>query len=245
MTRIGLFARSALFLLGEFLITPPFALIALLTFAFPPLTRYRIISEWSRLVVALAKVVLGIRYRVVGAEHIPNNPAVILSKHQSAWETVAFQAIFPPQVWVLKKELLRIPFFGWGLAMMSPIAVDRTSGREALAQLVAQGKDRLDQGFFVVIFPEGTRMPPGERGRYRSGGALLAVRSGRPVIPVAHNAGELWKKNAFIKYPGTVTVSIGPAIAPGKLKPAELIHRAETWIESEMQLITGTAASKP
>jgi 1-acyl-sn-glycerol-3-phosphate acyltransferase len=245
MTHVGLFSRSVLFLLAQCLITPPFTLIALATFPFKPLTRYRVISQWSRIVVALAQAVLGIRYRVQGAGNIPNTPAVILSKHQSAWETLAFQVIFPPQVLVLKRELLRIPFFGWGLAMMSPIAVDRASGRAAITQLLAQGKERLRQGFFVVIFPEGTRVAPGARGSYRSGGALLAARSGAPVIPVAHNAGELWKKNAFIKYPGTITVSIGAPIACCGLKPAEIMHRVETWIESEMQVITGTAATYP
>jgi 1-acyl-sn-glycerol-3-phosphate acyltransferase len=236
-----LYARSALFVLAQCLITPPFALIALLTFPFPPLARYRIISQWSRLVVALARGILGIRYRVQGASRIPEKPMIILAKHQSAWETLAFQVIFPPQVWVLKRELLRIPFFGWGLAMMSPIAVDRGSARRALGQLLAQGAERLRQGFFVVIFPEGTRVAPGERRKYGLGGALLAVHSGTPVIPVAHNAGELWARRAFLKYPGTITVSVGAPIAPGNLRAAELMRRVEDWIEYEMQTITGTA----
>jgi 1-acyl-sn-glycerol-3-phosphate acyltransferase len=235
------YLRSTLFLAAQCLITPPFALIALLTFPLPRRTRYLIISQWSRIVVALADAVLGIRYRVQGAEHIPQHPAVILSKHQSAWETLAFQVIFPPQVLVLKRELLRIPFFGWGLAMMSPIALDRRSAKRALSQLVAQGMERIKQGFFVVIFPEGTRIAPGTRGKYQLGGALLAVRSGTSVLPVAHNAGELWRRKAFLKYPGTITVSIGAPIVPSNLKPAELMARVENWIEGEMQAITGTA----
>ncbi|MGA0034111.1 MAG: lysophospholipid acyltransferase family protein, partial [Burkholderiales bacterium] len=135
--------RSTLFAAFLTLITPVFAFLALLTFPLPPLTRYRIITQWTRLVMWAADAICGIRYRVIGAEHIPHEPCIILSKHQSAWETLAFQLIFPPQVWVLKKELLRVPFFGWGLAMLSPIAIDRSLRREALQQLVEQGRERL------------------------------------------------------------------------------------------------------
>ena len=163
--------RSSLFAAFQIVITPVFAVIALLTFPLPPLTRYRIISKWTRCVMWAARIICGIRYRVIGAEHIPREPCIILAKHQSAWETLAFQLIFPPQVWVLKRELLRVPFFGWGLAMLSPIAIDRSSRREALQQLIEQGRQRLDAGFCIVIFPEGTRIPPGQRGKYRPGGA--------------------------------------------------------------------------
>ena len=159
--------RSSLFAAFQLLITPFFAIIALLTFPLPALTRYRIITVWTRWVMWAARVICGIRYRVIGAEHIPQEPCVILSKHQSAWETMAFQLIFPPQVWVLKRELLLVPFFGWGLAMLSPIAIDRSSRRKALQQLVEQGRQRLAAGFCIVIFPEGTRVAPGRRGKYQ------------------------------------------------------------------------------
>jgi 1-acyl-sn-glycerol-3-phosphate acyltransferase len=151
---------------------------------------------------------------VIGAEHIPQIPGIVLSKHQSAWETLAFQEIFPPQVWVLKKELLLVPFFGWGLAMTSPIAIDRSSKKAALKQIVSQGKDRLKKGFWIVVFPEGTRIAPGKKGRYGIGGAWLATHTGAPVVPVAHNAGRFWGRNALIKLPGTITVSIGAPIDP-------------------------------
>lgn len=226
--------RSAAFAAFKIVITPVFAVIALLTFPLPPLARYRVITVWTRCVIWAAQAICGIRYRVIGAEHIPREPCIILAKHQSAWETLAFQLIFPPQVWVLKKELLQVPFFGWGLAMLSPIAIDRSSRREALQQLIEQGRQRLQSGFSIVIFPEGTRIPPGQRGKYRPGGARLAVQTGTPVLPVAHNAGLRWGRNAFLKHPGLVTVSIGAPIHPQGLDAETLIARVEQWIEDEI-----------
>lgn len=226
--------RSTLFALFLILITPVFAVIALLTFPLPALTRYRIISLWTHCVMWAARVICDIRYRVIGRENIPHDPCIILSKHQSAWETLAFQLIFPPQVWVLKRELLRVPFFGWGLAMLSPIAIDRSSRRAALQQLVEQGIERLAAGFCIVIFPEGTRIAPGRRGKYRPGGARLAVQTGTTVIPVAHNAGTCWGRNAFLKRPGLITVSIGAPIRPDGADAETLAKRVEHWIEDEM-----------
>lgn len=226
--------RSALYTLGMWLFTPVFTLIALCTFPLPPIIRYRIISGWARSMLWWLRITCNIRYRVIGAEHIPTTPSIILSKHQSAWETLAFQQIFPPQVWVMKRELLWVPLFGWGLAMTSPIAINRSAGREALKQMVAQGKDRLKKGFCVVIFPEGTRITPGQRGKYHIGGAWLAAHTHTPVIPVAHNAGEFWGKNSFIKRPGVITVSIGPPISPTGLKADQLNAQVEHWIEQEM-----------
>jgi len=236
--------RSALYALLLLIITPPYAILALLTFPLPPHVRYRIISLWAIIALRLVETVCGIRYRVLGAERIPKQPGVVLAKHQSAWETLALQDIFPPQVWVMKRELLRVPFLGWGLAMLSPIAIDRGAGREALQQLLDQGRDRLRRGFWVVIFPEGTRVAPGEKGRYRAGGATLAVDTGAPVVPVAHNAGELWPRKSFLRYPGTVTVSIGEPIDPRGMSPAELTARAEAWIESEVARIGSPRESR-
>lgn len=236
--------RSTLFLLAQIIVTPPYSLLALCTFPFSRMTRYRIISQWSRLIIWLAGSLLKIDYRIIGAEHLPETPAIILSKHQSAWETLAYQVIFPPQVLVLRKSLLFIPFFGWGLALMSPIAITSSSPQSALRQLLKKGEARLRQGFWVVIFPEGTRVAPGETGTWQAGGALLATHSQTPVVPVAHNAGEVWGRRAFLKYPGTITVSIGKTIEAADLKPAELLARAAGWIESEMQRISGTARSQ-
>lgn len=237
---VVVFLRSCAFALFQLIITPPFAVVALLTFPLPALTRYRIITAWSHLITGAASVLCGVRYRVTGRENIPATPCIILSKHQSAWETLAYQCIFPPQVWVMKRELLWIPFFGWGLAMLSPIAIDRGSGARALRQTLEQGRDRLRRGFSIVIFPEGTRVAPGQRGRYQPGGAWLAVNAGATVLPVAHDAGYCWPRNSFLKYPGLITVSIGPAIAAAGLEPSELNRRVEDWIESESARLVAT-----
>jgi len=229
--------RSSVFALAQILITPLYALLALATFPLPRMTRYWIISGWSRLIVWLAKVILGIDWRVEGREHLPSRPAVILAKHQSAWETMAFQCIFPPQVHVLKRELLWIPFFGWGLALMSPIAIDRSRGIAALRAIARRGRERLAQGFWVVVFPEGTRVRPGERRTYQMGGAWLATASGAPVVPVAHNAGLFWPRNAFLKRPGTVTVRIGPPIEAADHDPETVNQLVEQWIEEQQKAL--------
>ncbi len=226
--------RSLIFFLLQFVITPLYALIAIFTFPFHPLIRYRIISGWALIMLWLLRVLCGIRMEVRGAGNIPREPCIVLCKHQSAWETIALQKVFPPQVWVLKRELLWLPFFGWGLAMTSPIAIKRSEGREAIRQLLRQGKERLAQGFCVVIFPEGTRIPYGQRGKYKIGGALLGASSGAPVVPVAHNAGRLWGRDSFLKHPGVITMSIGAPIDPAGLKAEEINRRVEEWIENEV-----------
>lgn len=230
--------RSLLFLAIQVVFTAVFAVAALPSALMPPLPRYRLIGIWARTMMFLARHVLGIRYRVVGREHLPaGGQAIVMAKHQSAWETIAFQLIFPPVSFVLKKELLNIPFFGWGLRLISPIAIDREAGREALRDIEAQGAHRLAQGFWVLIFPEGTRTRYGEQGKYNIGGAWLATRTGVPVIPVAHNAGRLWPKNAFLKRPGEITVVVGPMIESAGKKPAALNAEVEAWIEAAMQTL--------
>jgi 1-acyl-sn-glycerol-3-phosphate acyltransferase len=229
------FVRSLIFILLQLIWTPIYATFSLFTFPLPALTRYRIISGLAYSMMWLLRVVCDIRMEVRGKENIPGEPCVVLCKHQSAWETFALQTVFPPQVWVLKRELLWLPFFGWGLALTSPIAINRSKGKEAIKQLLEQGKQRLAAGFCVVIFPEGTRMPYGERGKYKIGGALLGESSGALVVPVAHNAGRHWGRNAFLKYPGTITMSIGKPISTQGLKADEINRQVETWIEAEME----------
>lgn len=229
-----LLLRSTIFFLGQLLVTPIFTIIALLSFPLPPIMRYKLISGWALSMLWWLKFSCNIHYKIIGIQHIPKVPSIILSKHQSAWETLAFQEIFPPQVWVMKKSLLWIPFFGWGLAMTSPIAIDRAAGREALKQLVTQGKDRLNKGFWVVVFPEGTRISVGEQGKYHIGGAWLASHTKSIVVPVAHNAGRFWRKNSFIKYPGEITVVIGEPIETANLKTDALNSQVEAWIETQM-----------
>ena len=234
MNLVTAFLRSVIYEILRFVITVIFAVISLLTFPFKPITRYRIITMWSHLVMGLGRVICGVRYQVVECDNIPQDPCIVLSNHQSAWETLAYQIILPPQVWVLKRELLRVPFFGWGLAMMSPIAIDRGSSTRALKQMLEQGRQRLQAGWWIVVFPEGTRIAPGERGRYHVGGAWLACQSGATVVPIAHNAGTLWRRNAMVKYPGTITVSIGPAIDTHGMSPQTLNQQVENWIETEV-----------
>lgn len=229
--------RSALFWLALVIVTPPYALLAIASAPLPRLLRYRVISGWSKIVLWLLEALCGVRWSVEGREHLPKEPAVILAKHQSAWETIAFQQIFPPQVHVLKRELLWIPFFGWGLALMSPIAIDRARGITALREMARKGKERLAQGFWVIVFPEGTRVAPGARRKYQLGGAWLAAHSGAPVVPVAHNAGRVWPRNSFVKRPGKVTVRIGPAIASAGRKPEAINALAEKWIESQQKTL--------
>jgi 1-acyl-sn-glycerol-3-phosphate acyltransferase len=243
MSRTLAVLRSIVFLPLQAALTIVWSIISLLTFPFQPITRYRIITLWSRIVVWLAKAICGVAYEVRGLENLPHSPSIVLAKHQSAWETIAFQVFLPPQVWVLRRSLLRVPFFGWGLAMMSPIAIDRGAGMQALKQTLEQGRDRLAQGFWIIIFPEGTRVSPGQKGKYQVGGAWLAAKTGALVVPIAHNAGNLWRKNAFLKFPGTITVSIGKPIDPAGLKPEELNRRVEDWIESEVARLPALRSS--
>ncbi len=227
--------RSLLF----FILLTPFTIVygvfSAFTFPLPRQTRYAIITSWATIAMFLIRHVLGIRHTVIGRENLPNVPAVILCKHQSAWETIALQRIFPPIAFVLKRELLRIPFFGWGLAQMPIISIDRSAGKDALKQVVDQGRERLSEGFWVVVFPEGTRAPIGSAKRYKIGGATLATAASAPVVPVAHNAGEFWRRNAFLKRPGKVIVSIGPVIETAGRTPEEVNAQTEAWIEAEMR----------
>ena len=234
-----IYLRSLLFSIGMGLATVVFALLGLLTFPMPYIWRYRFIIQWSAFNLWWLKICCGISYQVEGLENIPQSPAIVMSKHQSTWETLAFSKIFPPQAWVLKRELFWVPFFGWGLALLQPIAINRGSGRKAMASIVTQGRERLDKGRYVIVFPEGTRMAPGARGRYGIGGAVLAESSGYPILPVAHNAGEFWPRRSFVKYPGIIRVVIGPAILPQGKKAEALKQSAEEWIENTMVRLNG------
>ncbi len=229
--------RSTVFALALVVITPPYSLLALATAPLPRMLRYRIITGWSRIVIWLARVVLGIRYRVEGLETLPRRPVIFLSKHQSAWETLAFQVFLPPQVLVVKRELLWIPFFGWGLALTSPIAINRSRGSRALRRMADLGRRRLAQGFSIVVYPEGTRVAPGLRRTYQPGGAWLAVKTGAPVVPIAHNAGLLWPRHAFLKRPGPITVQVGLPMESRGIKPEALNAQVEQWIESRMETL--------
>lgn len=223
-------------MIGEAFATVLIASIGLLLFLMPFKIRYWWITRWSHFVIWWAKIICGIEYEIIGLENLPKQNAIVLSKHQSAWETVFFQTLLPPQTWVLKQELLWIPFFGWALTLLEPIAINRKR-KSAIKQLQEVGTKRLQQGRWVIIFPEGTRVPPGKKHRYSRSGAALSAASGYPIVPIAHNAGEYWPKNSFIKHPGKISVCIGPSLSPKKYTVDELHQHSEAWIENRMNEI--------
>ena len=224
-------ARSAVFYLGLAPITVIFSIISVLILPLPRTWRYTVITHWSVLTIAWLKPACGLGWRVDGLDNITPQPGVIVCKHQSAWETIALQLIFPRQSQVLKRELLRVPFFGWGLASLNPIAIDRKVGTRALRTVLRTGADRIRDGWWVLLFPEGTRTSPGTKGRYTRGGAALALANECPLIPVAHNAGVFWARNALVKLPGTIRVVIGPPIPTAGRSAKEISADAERWIE--------------
>ena len=215
-----------------------FATLLLFTVFFSLQTRWRLLQVWVHFILWWLKVTCKLTHEVQGSEHITSDAGIVFSKHQSTWETIALQQIFPVQVWVAKRELMWVPFFGWGLAIMKCIHIKRGSGKAAVKQLVTQGRARLKEGIWVVIFPEGTRIPAGQRGRYRIGGAVLAEQTGYHIIPVAHNAGEYWPRRSFIKRPGVIQVRIGAPIDPAGKTAQQLLTEASDWIEDRMQEIT-------
>ena len=232
------FVRSLLFSIYMILATMVTATLCVILWPFPYSWRYGCINIYAKSTITVLKLLCGICYQVEGREHALHHPAIIFCKHQSTWETFALQTIFPRISFVFKSELLWVPFFGWGLAAMKPIAIKRGSGNKAIRQLVRGGIRRLKAGIGVVIFPEGTRTKATEPGRYRIGGAVLAAESGYPVIPVAHNAGEFWPRKGFLKRPGKITVRVGPPIDTQGKNPEAILKESRDWIESQMPELT-------
>ncbi|PCJ30357.1 MAG: 1-acyl-sn-glycerol-3-phosphate acyltransferase [Gammaproteobacteria bacterium] len=238
------FIRSLLFSIIQLLMTVLFSTLGILLWPLPFNLRYKVVSKWARVNLWLLKVICGINYSVKGIDNIPETPCVIMCKHQSAWETLALQVVFPQQVWVLKRELLWVPIFGWGLASLNPIAIDRSAGRKALNQIIEQGKERLESGSFIVIFPEGTRIPVGKMGRFGIGGAKLALEAGANIIPVAHNAGRAWPKNSFVKYPANIELVIGRPIATQGKTVTEVNSDVYQWMDEQMTLMDSVSDKK-
>ncbi len=228
-----LWLRSLMFSIGSILALIVVVLVGFFLAPFSYAIRYGWISQWARFNIWWLRITCNIDYVVEGGENIPKEPVIVFCKHQSTWETLIMQVLLPPQVWVLKRELLWVPVFGWGLALLKPIAINRGAGRKAVTQIAEQGTQRLRDGQWVVIFPEGTRAAPGERVRYGIGGAVLAERSGGfKVLPVAHNAGEFWGRRQFLKRPGTIKIVFGPLITTAGKTAAEINAEAEAWIEN-------------
>jgi len=230
--------RSLVFLLGGVAVTALFGILIPLAGPFSFRLAAGFAKTYAGLMLSWARWTCGIRYEVSGWENVPSEPVILMSKHQSAWETLFMQATFPPQCWIVKRELLWLPFVGWGLMAIRCIAIDRSSGKTAREQIIEQGARRLKEGMWISIFPEGTRVAPGRRGRYGIGGALLATRTGAPILPMAHNAGEYWPRYAFRKRPGVVRVVLGPLIRTEGRDAVSVNNEMESWIEERMQTIS-------
>ncbi len=229
--------RSTLYLAFMWLTIPIATSFFLLAYPVPYKYRSKLISSWSRVTLHVLSFICGLKFEITGLENIPEKPCIIFCKHQSTWETMALQLLFTPQVWILKRELLWVPFFGWTLASMKSIAIDRSSGKKALKQIVDQGTQRLKEGNWVVIFPEGTRKRPGDKPDYKIGGAMLASKSKFDILPIAHNAGEFWPKGQFVKKAGTIKMVIGPVIKSNELTTKQIKQTSEHWIESTLETI--------
>lgn len=236
MQRVTTFIRSLLYLLLLIVSVAPWSFVVLGAYLAPVRTRYWLCTRWTLFAIQAARWVCGIRWRVEGWDNLPDGPAIVLPKHQSAWETLWLPSFLPRRLtFVYKRELHRVPFFGWGIASLHMINIDRRRGQDAFEQVVAQGIEHLRDGWWIVIFPEGTRTPPGSTRRYKTGGVRLAVRTGTPVVPIAVNSGELWPRKAFLKKPGEITVAIGKPIPTAGKSVDEVGAQVEAWIETEMR----------
>jgi 1-acyl-sn-glycerol-3-phosphate acyltransferase len=230
------FIASVLFTLFLFVWTGCYAILFVFVCLVVPFrTRFLLARFWGVVLLRVLKWTCRLDYAVEGWENLPPGNHVALWKHSSSWETIAMSVIFPRQVWVLKRELTWIPFVGWGIRQMHAIAIDRKSGSSAVAQIIEQGRARLAEGAWVIIFPEGTRMPPGQTRRYGGSGALLAREAGKMIVPVAHNSGEYWPRRGLLKRPGTIRVAIGPPIPAPELEPREINDAAQAWIEGKIR----------
>ena len=197
--------------------------------------RHTLVKIWAHVTINLARWIAGIKWEIKGKENIPDTPCVIVSNHQSSWETFFLQTLFTPQTQVIKKSLLNIPFFGWAFRLTKPIAIDRDDPRRSLQRIVEQGKQALKQNVWVLIFPEGTRFPNGDLGKFSRGGINLARKAERNILPVAHNAGSCWPNSSWIKRPGTITVHIGKEISIEEKTPAQLNEESRQWIEKALE----------
>jgi len=237
-SKLILYIRSSLFWAGFIITTVIFGLLILILFFTPSSFRLQIARLWSLSNNYLLKIICGIDFVVEGQENLNRKNAIILSKHQSTWETISLHSFTPLVRWVFKRELMYIPIFGWALALTDPIALNRGAGKAAINQLVKKGTEKLNDGKWIILFPEGTRTSPGKTHKYKIGGALLAEKSGYPVIPIAHNAGEFWPRHSFIKWPGTIKVVIGPAIDSKGRTADEINKDVFDWIENTMKDIS-------
>ncbi|HET6726094.1 MAG TPA: lysophospholipid acyltransferase family protein [Gammaproteobacteria bacterium] len=233
-----LFLRSLIFTTFMLTSVTLYAIVILIVAPFSDKGREALPSAWARATLGALKLICRLDYRVEGAENIPAEAGVAFWKHQSMWETIAQIVVFPRQCWVLKKSLMSIPFVGWAIDVYQPIAIDRKSGRRAVEQVIGQGLERLEANRWVMIFPEGTRMPPGTTKRYGMSGIRLAEQASRPIVPVAHNAGDFWRRNGILKRPGTIVVRIGKPVYTGGRDVDVVAAEIQNWIEAQMKDIS-------
>lgn len=236
------YLRSLLYMVAMAATTLGFGLaVAMSTRLLSEARRSAMANAWGTTNLWLLRVICGLSYRLTGWHHLPATPCIVMAKHQSTWETMALRGLLPcRQCWILKRELLRVPVFGSALASMRPIAIDRSAGSKAIKQVIAEGTAALREGRLVIVFPEGTRVAPGERGKYNIGGAMLAERSGYPIVPIAHNAGIFWRRRSLVKYPGTIDVVVGPLIQTEGRRATAIIADVESWIESTVAALPQT-----
>ena len=232
-----LFIRSLLYFIGSTVSLVVIAFIGLFFYFFSHPRRYQILSKWAQFCIWWLRITVKITIKVEGRENICQEPCVITSNHQSTWETLAFQTVFPPHTWVLKKELLSIPIFGWNLAMLSPITIKRSEKFRAMKQVIRQGSERLSSGISVVIFPEGTRQPHRRLGKYQNGAVAIAKKTGRPLQPVFHNSGKHWPKGGFIKKPGVITLVIGKQISVNNGSASDISQSIRDWALEQSERI--------
>lgn len=236
-----LYLRSIVFWVGFTITTVVVGSVVIISYPLSPDVRLRIARYWGTINLWLLKIICRLDYRITGLDNITSRNAIVFVKHQSTWETMLLHKIIPLGRWVFKRELMRIPFFGWALACTDPIAIDRSAGRAAVNQLVTKGTEKLKDGKWINIFPEGTRTNPGKTTKYKMGAAALAANSGYPVLPIAHNAGEYWPRHSFIKWPGIIEVRVGAYIETTGRSPEDIMNEAKTWIEGQMQEISDPA----
>ncbi|HVO45618.1 MAG TPA: lysophospholipid acyltransferase family protein [Steroidobacteraceae bacterium] len=233
------FIRSLLFTVFLFVWTFGYAIFFVIACSFLPFPkRFLLARVWGVVLLTVLKWTCRLDYRIEGRENLPEGNHIALWKHSSSWETIAMTVVFPQQVWVLKRELLWVPAVGWGIRQMHAIAIDRRSGHSAVSQVVEQGRQRLEEGDWIIIFPEGTRMPHGQTRRYGVSGALLASATGKMIVPVAHNAGSFWPRRGLLKKPGTIRVVIGPPFQAAGRDVRELNQQVQDWIEATVASLT-------
>jgi 1-acyl-sn-glycerol-3-phosphate acyltransferase len=230
--RFWLGLRSTLFWLFFLPVTLLIAILLVMIFYAPLKARIGLIKIWINYSLGLLHYICGLKYRIEGLENVPQHGFILMSKHSSTWETIALQKFFDPMVWVVKRELTRIPIFGWGLMAVNAIALNRGTGRKAINQLIQESKRRMDQGRILMLFPEGTRVLPMEQKPFKVGGAIVSEKTGYAVLPIAHNAGEFWPRHSWIKWPGTIRLVIGKPIEPEGKKSDQIIGEVKQWITS-------------